>query len=164
MHALQSYCRKIEPTGVLRRGEHSSNAIDFICMTDDPGAVAERVLRHTFRIKLDELRLSTAMQTGLGINIWFARPPVADIFQPIPSNFETMQVIHTPTRFYLKDLVRYVRSTGYFLNREKGLVTADNRQVAYTEAGIYDALDLEMPPPSRMLDFRPKLIRNTAAF
>lgn len=162
--ALRGYCRCIAQTGALRRGDPTGSSIDFICMTDNPGAVAERCLRQTFQVKLDAYRLSAAMQNGLGLNIWFAKPPVEDIFEPQPSNFEVMLVIHTPTRLYLKDFVRYIHTMGYFLNRDKGLVTADNRKVADTEAGIYDALDLELPHPSRMLEFRPKFIRDTVDF
>ena len=162
--ALRGYCRRLEVTGALRREEPNGSSIDFVCLTDQPEGVAERCLRHTFRVKLDAYRFSATMQNGLALNIWFARPPVEDIFEPRPSNFEVMQVIHTPTRLYLRDFVRYIHTTGYFLNRDLGLVTPDNRQVAHTEAGIYDALDLEMPHPTRQLEFRPRFVRNTVEF
>lgn len=156
--ALKGYCRRIERTGALRRGDANGSSIDFICIADDPGAVARRCLRHTYRVHLDHLQLSAAMKNGLVLRIYFARPPKEDIFEPEPSNIEVLQVIHTPTRPYLHDFVKYIRSKDYFLSRDKGLVARDNRTVANTEATIYDCLDLALPHPSRMLEFRPKFI------
>lgn len=103
--------------------------------------------------------LSLTLQTGLVLNLWFARMPGGDLFETRPGNFEVLQVLHTPTRQFLGDFVQHIRAAGFALNRDQGLLAAGNRLVATTEAGIYAALNLELPSPSDQLDFRPKRIR-----
>lgn len=157
--ALQGLCQRIEPSGALRRGDSTSSSIDFICLTNDPDAVARRCLRHSFQAKRNEQLLSLSLQNGLGLNLWFARMPSGDLFEPTPGNFEVLQVIHTPTRQYLRDFALHVQRAGFSLNRNEGLVTPDNRRVAWTEAGIYAALNLELPSPLCQLEFRPQNAR-----
>lgn len=156
--ALQGLCQRIEPTGALRRGDPTSSSIDFICLAENPDAVAERCRRHSFLAKRTEQVLSLTLQNGLVLNLWFARMPGGDLFETKPSNFEVLQVLHTPTRQFLGDFVQHIKKAGYFFDGNHGLRTANGQQVAVTEAEIYAELGLELPAPSDQLDFRPKKI------
>lgn len=164
MAALLPYCRRMQVTGALRREDANGSSLDFVCISDDPAAVTRRALKHAFRVKGDDRHLTAALQNGVLLRIWFARPECLDIFEPVPSNFETLLTMHTPTRYYLKDFTRYIQSAGYILNGNRGLITPEGRLVAHTEASIYDALNIELPGMDQLQEFRPKFVRDLVSF
>lgn len=156
--ALKGFCRRLEPTGALRRGDPTSSTIEFICLAEEKEALVTRCLRNTLLSEHKEQLLSVSFQNGLFLNLWFAQSHGGDLFKPKPGNFEVLQVIHTPTRQYFRDFLQHIRKAGYFFDGNHGLRTADGQQVAVTEAEIYAELGLELPAPSDQLDSRPKRI------
>ncbi len=161
---LEPYSRMMVPTGPLRRQAATGATIDFIVVADDREKFVARCLERTFLGRRTEWSLAVSLQNGLGLNIWFARPPVEDIFNPRSSNSEVLQVIHTPTPVYLREFLKFVRSRGYRLAGDRGLMADNDRLVSATEAGIYDALDIALPEPERQLVFRPEIVRDAASF
>lgn len=155
--ALHGLCERMEPTGALRRGDPTGSGIEFICQTKNRDAVIERCRRHTYLIESCMERLSVSLQNGLEVRLWFARFQEGDLFERPFDNFGVLQVIHTPTRGYLRAFVQHVTEAGFFLSRYDGLMTLDHRRVSSTEEGIYSALNLKLPSPACRLEFRPQM-------
>jgi DNA polymerase (family 10) len=153
---LAPLCERIEIAGSIRRGRPEVNDIDFVILPK-PGqkdAIKARCEKRCAVVKDGEqnyiVRLPESGKfRGFQIDIFFARPAVADLLQRKPGNFGTLFLCRTGSTAHNIWLVYYAKTRGMAWHPYEGVKDAEGYVIASeTEEAIFDMLGLDFVPPA----------------
>lgn len=152
--ALQPLCERIEIAGSVRRARPEVNDIDLVLLPR-PGQTAaikarcrERCAQVSDGDQNSIFRLQLPDLTQLQIDLFFARPASADLFDTTPGNFGSILLCRTGSKEHNIWIVEHAKRLALEWSPYRGVVDAAGRVIASeTEAEIFRALDLNFIPP-----------------
>ena len=145
---LSPFCDKIEIAGSIRRRCPVVNDIDLVILAKDKAAIKARC-RRSCRVQTDgEQTFICCTENGIQIDIWFATPPTADMFEPLPSNWGSLLLCRTGSKGHNIYLVEHAKKQGLTWSPYAGVYDAALKLVASeSEQAIFAALQLPFKAP-----------------
>jgi len=149
---LAPLCERIEIAGSIRRGRPWVNDLDLVILPKGgrPDAIKARCEQKCTIVTDGPQNYIVRLNTGVQLDIFFARPAYKDLLQTIPGNFGTLLVCRTGSREHNIYLVEHAKRLGMVWKPYQGVFDCEGYAVAAEdEAGIFRALQLDFIPPEK---------------
>lgn len=151
---LAPMCEKIEIAGSIRRARPEVGDLDLVILPQ-PGQLAAIKARCASKCAVVRdgeqnciYRLTLSDRTEFQIDVFFARPAVADLLNVAPGNFGTLLLCRTGSKEHNIFLVEHAKRCGLRWNPYRGVINPANEVIASeTEADIFQALELPFIKP-----------------
>ena len=152
---LAPHCLRIEIAGSIRRRRAHVNDIDLVLLPR-PGereAILYRIRGACPVVTEGEQNCIYRMPLKPGeefqLDLFFARPPVADLLGSTPGNFGTLLLCRTGSKEHNIHLVQHAKQQGLLWRPYAGVFRGEDCLAAEDEAGIFTALGLDFIPPEQ---------------
>jgi len=145
---LRPRCTRLEIVGSIRRGLPDPGDVDLVILTDDREAVKRRCAERCQSVTNGDINCIFRLPGGFQLDIFFARGPVNDLFNPQPGNLASLMVLRTGSREHNIFLIERAKLFGLRWDTYRGVLDPDGYVISGDdETSIYNRLDLPFIEP-----------------
>lgn len=145
---LRPRCTRVEIVGSIRRERPEPGDIDLVILTDNREAVRARCLERCQLVTNGDINFVCRLPGGFQLDIFFARGPVTDLFNPQPGNFASLMLLRTGSREHNIFLIERAKLFGLRWDTYRGVLDPEGYVISGDdETSIYNRLDLPFIEP-----------------
>lgn len=153
MAALGPLCSRIVIAGSVRRLRPVCRDVDLVCEPRDLPALKDRARAHCEVIKDGDEVMILRNRAGQQIDLFFARPPQADLLTITPGNWGTVLLCRTGSTEHNLWILERAKNRGLSWSPNKGVLRSGQVIASETEKDIFSALELPFIPPEKREDW-----------
>lgn len=146
---LKPFCQRIEVAGSIRRRCAQVNDVDLVAIPSDVDALVARLRRKAAMWTGGADIVSVTLDSGLQIDCFLAKPETRDLLDTEPSNWGSIMLCRTGSRFFNMAFAERCRMRGLHWNPQLGIFRNGVRMASVTEEDLFHWAGLKVVPPEK---------------
>lgn len=159
--ALQPFCKRIMVAGSVRRERAVVNDLDVVLIPaglEAMNLIMERVEQNWDLVtgrRPDPLNIIfRSRKSGFQLDLFFAHAGVADLIATVPSNWGSVLLCRTGSKWHNQQLCQHAINRGLKFAWQRGVMKGDELLASETEESIYEALGVPFLEPTNREEFQ----------